>query len=258
MVYEVPYEICSKYVHGIQKVDNFCGSEEERVPASIFRYFFYEKWAAIYNETSSILLADFKDVIFQSNPFIFHNEQWGIDYQLILTQEFHPNMVLNRSPQHKQLFNDCYGDTLFERHGHKTVISSGTVLGTRNAILLWSHSLTMQLQEAVGRSDEKRCTRSGIDTAFANYLGYTQKLRNALRIKIYPQGEGPINSLGGMRKPRKNVDKMGIFGSLKSFWRLLDGMSFMYILLSYCSSSLRFDGFCLSVHHNFNISQFVI
>ena len=27
----------------------FCGSEEERAPASVFRHYFYEKWAANYN-----------------------------------------------------------------------------------------------------------------------------------------------------------------------------------------------------------------
>ena len=40
----------------------------------------------MYNESTSILMADFKDVIFQSNPFTFHSDQWGLDYQLVLTQ----------------------------------------------------------------------------------------------------------------------------------------------------------------------------
>ena len=224
VVYEVPAKICSHYVGGVvvkEGVDNFCGSEEEKVPASVFRYFFYEKWAAAYNETIPILMADFKDVIFQSNPFIFHVKEWG-DHQLVLYQEFHPNMVLQRSPQHLVLFRECYGEEMLAVHGHKTVISSGTVMGIRNAVLLWAHAMTQQLTEAPGRVMEDRCTSSGIDTAFANYLGYTSKLRQAVRIKIYPQGEGPVNSLGGMRVPKKNKDKMGVFGPLKSFWRLLD------------------------------------
>ena len=36
-----------------------------------------------------------------------------------------------------------------------------------------------------------------------------------------------------MRTPKKNINKMGVFGPLKSFWRLLDGnwVWFVYILL---------------------------
>ena len=222
VVYEVSSSICNGGEwDGAHGADNFCGSDEERVPASMFRYFFYEKWAERYNESTLIMLADFKDVIFQSDPFSFHSIEWR-DYQLVLFQEFHPNMVLERAPQHRELFADCYGHDLLVMHGHKTVISSGTVLGNRNGILVWAHSMTLQLQDAAGRVVESRCKSSGIDIAFANFLGYTSRLRQSLRVKIYPQGEGPINSLGGMRLPKRNTKKMGVFGSLKDFWRLLD------------------------------------
>ena len=99
IVYEVPHEICSLNPTSSSKAtesggvssgpdqsppagrqDNFCGSEEERVPASVFRYYFYEKWATLYNETTWILAADFKDVIFQSDPFVFRKKEWS-DYQ---------------------------------------------------------------------------------------------------------------------------------------------------------------------------------
>ena len=95
VVYEVPKEICSaaNSTAGASS-DNFCGSADEHVPASVFRYYFYEKWAAVYNESTSILLADFKDVLFQSDPFVFHTKEWA-DYQLTVFQEFHPNMVIH-------------------------------------------------------------------------------------------------------------------------------------------------------------------
>lgn len=98
-MYEVSSRICNGdgQWDGAHGADNFCGSDEERVPASMFRYFFYEKWAAAYNESVTILMADFKDVIFQSDPFAFHQLEWR-DYQLVLFQEFHPNMV---TPRHR-------------------------------------------------------------------------------------------------------------------------------------------------------------
>lgn len=38
VVYEIPHNLCAKQTKSI-----FCGSQDERVPASVFRYFFYEK-----------------------------------------------------------------------------------------------------------------------------------------------------------------------------------------------------------------------
>ena len=43
-----------------------------RVPASVFRYYFYEKWAAQYTENSFIMFADFRDIFFQADPFLYH------------------------------------------------------------------------------------------------------------------------------------------------------------------------------------------
>ena len=91
VVYILPQDLCSKATDSI-----FCGSEEERVPASVFRFFFYEKWAAIYSESSTILITDFRDILFQADPFAYHKYEWRPDFQLAVFQEFHPNMVINR------------------------------------------------------------------------------------------------------------------------------------------------------------------
>ena len=61
VVYTIPDTLCSRETSSI-----FCGSADERVPASVFRYYFYERWAAAYSTTSNIMLADFRDIIFQS------------------------------------------------------------------------------------------------------------------------------------------------------------------------------------------------
>ena len=91
IVYLLPKDLCSKSSDSI-----FCGSEEERVPASVFRYYFYEKWAALYSENAVVLITDFRDILFQSNPFTYHRNDWFPEFQLAVFQEFHPNMVINR------------------------------------------------------------------------------------------------------------------------------------------------------------------
>lgn len=77
VVYLLPKDLCSKATRSI-----FCGSEDERVPASVFRYFFYEKWAAMYSETSLVMTTDFRDVFFQGNPFDYRLDEWFPEYQL--------------------------------------------------------------------------------------------------------------------------------------------------------------------------------
>jgi len=81
VVYELPATLCAKETRSI-----FCGSQDERVPASVFRYFFYEKWATAYNPTSLILLADFRDILFQADPFSYHLDEWFPEFQLAVFQ----------------------------------------------------------------------------------------------------------------------------------------------------------------------------
>lgn len=80
--------------------------------------------------------------------------------------------------------------------------------------------LLQQLQDAPGRQLETRCTSGGIDHAFINYLVYGNKLRaSGIKIRIYPHGEGIVNSLGGL-KPDTVVGN--ITGNISTFWKLLN------------------------------------
>eukprot|EP01035_Chromulina_nebulosa_P020059 gene20059-26040_t len=76
----------------------------------------------------------------------------------------------------------------------------------------------MQLQEAPGRQVETRCLSGGIEHGFINYLVYYNKLRSYTRVKIYAQGDGPMNSLGGLRP---NTVIANLTGNLTTFWKVL-------------------------------------
>ena len=49
--------------------------------------------ALVYTESSLLMATDFRDIIFQSDPFLYHVDEWRGNYQLVLFKEFHPNMV---------------------------------------------------------------------------------------------------------------------------------------------------------------------
>jgi len=153
VVYEMPATLCAKETRSI-----FCGSQDERVPASVFRYFFYEKWAAAYNSQSLIMIADFRDILFQSDPFEYHLDEWFPEFQLAVFQEFHPNMVINRCRFNKRVMGECYGAEALRSLGNRVIVSSGAAMGSRDAVLVWAHHVTLQLQEAPGRTVETRCT----------------------------------------------------------------------------------------------------
>jgi hypothetical protein len=215
VVYEIPDTLCSKATDSI-----FCGVEEERVPASVFRYFFYEKWASRYNAESLILLADFRDIIFQADPFEYKVRDWFPDAQLVLFQEFFPNMVIGRCRFNRRVMQECYGDEALRQYGPRVIISSGSSLGTRDAIIVWSHAVTSQLQEAPGRLVEtQRCTTGGIDHAFINWMVYANKLNvYGMKIKLFAQGEGAMNTLGGL-KPDTVV--ANLTGPITTYWKIL-------------------------------------
>jgi len=153
VVYEIPESLCAKETRSI-----FCGSQDERVPASVFRYFFYEKWAAAYNVQSLILLADFRDIVFQADPFSYRLDEWYPEFQMAVFQEFHPNMVINRCHFNRRVMEECYGKEALRSLGNRVIVSSGAALGARDAVLTWAHHVTLQLQEAPGRTVETRCT----------------------------------------------------------------------------------------------------
>ena len=110
-------------------------SGQENIPISLMRYYIYQSWALLYPENTEILLADFRDVFFQSNPFKYKNNEWGpLKFQLVVFQEPHPNRVISRCGQNGAFIINCYGTDAFKTIGSNTISSSGVVLGSRNAI----------------------------------------------------------------------------------------------------------------------------
>ena len=245
VVYLLPKNLCEKETRSI-----FCGSEDERVPASVFRYYFYEKWASIYTEKSLIMLSDFRDVFFQADPFVYHNDEWLPEYQLSVFQEFHPNMIINRCHFNTKTMLECYGEDALRTLGNRIIISSGGILGTRDGVLVWSRQMTQQLQDAPGRQVETRCFSGGIDHSFINWLVYGNKLRQTIKIRIYNHGEGAMNTVGGLRP---DTVLANITGPIRSYWKLLNNDGHLLnwngeVMLAYLLSTLHFLLIHVHVH----------
>ena len=49
---------------------------------------------------------------------------------------------------------------------------------------------------ALAHSTQKQCISIGMDQGFHNYLVYSGQLDRIMDVKYFPQGEGPVNTLG--------------------------------------------------------------
>ncbi len=125
---------------------------------------------------------------------------------------------------------------------------------------LYVNYFAQQLIDASGRkASDSRCISDSIDHAFMNYLYYSGKFRNIMKIKSFPQGEGMMNSLGGILTPTKSdgEDAATTPGSLKGFWKILDQSG--YILnwngeVSFMFISTTFTYFISSSYHQLYIN----
>ena len=116
--------------------------DSESYSVNMIRYHLYRWWASFYEPETLIMISDFRDVFFQSNPFLYRPVEWAPPAaQLVVFQEAHPNAVINRCPFNGGWVRNCYGEDALDKIGHNTVICSGVSMGTRNAILAYVSSL---------------------------------------------------------------------------------------------------------------------
>ena len=105
---------------------------------NMLRVFMYKWWASMYHSDAVILLTDFRDVIFQSNPFLYNPQDWAAPrYQLVVFQESFPNKMIYRCLFNSGWIRGCYGEDTLKYLGSNPVSCSGTVMGSGQAIIAY-------------------------------------------------------------------------------------------------------------------------
>jgi len=174
-------------------------------PINLMRFHFYKWWSMMYSSNTYIMLSDMRDVFFQSDPFNYQYRLWTPPKaQLVVFLEAYPRGIINNCRYNKGWIRRCYGQNAVERIGHNNISITGIVMGTRNAILVYSSILLNQtahktrLQYGANKYEniQKYCKSTGMDQAFHNWILYTGILEKYMKIRIFPQGEGPVNTVG--------------------------------------------------------------
>lgn len=214
---------CTGGADSIHKRCKFDAGSAESYSVNMMRFYLYQWWSMIYEEDSLILVSDFRDVFFQSNPFDYKRETWGPpNYQLVVFLEAFPNKMIYRCPHNSGWIKDCYGSDALSVVSDNMVSCSGITIGTRDALLVYSYLMTQQLDPKVrftrngldlkiDRSqiptDNNKCSSNGVDQGFHNFLLYSGQLDKVMDIKIFPQGEGPVNTVGAFNGAQALVKK---------------------------------------------------
>lgn len=151
------------------------------------RYEIY--WIIImnYDPNSWILVVDARDTYFQANPFTDVPRNTDPSGQSGLLYYFGENIEATRlglSPQNSKWLNTAYGDAVARALKDKPTICSGASMGEQIAMESYVRAM-------VAEADETGTVLMGADQGFHNFMYYSGKLRNSMRIHdivVFDQG----------------------------------------------------------------------
>lgn len=201
-----------------QSHDTVCKFEgqarDEHFSINMIRFNLYKWWSRHYSSESLIMFTDFRDVFFQMNPFLYNKESWQ-EWDMQVFLEHHPSKVIERCPFNRGWIEECYGTKAIEIVGTHTVSCSGVSIGKRDPMLAYAHLMLSQLEpdqrnqykEGFTSTTEnpKRCISLGMDQGLHNWLLYSGQLSRYFHVKIVPQGEGLVNTLGSLKGDRAPI-----------------------------------------------------
>ncbi len=104
----------------------------------MLRYYLYHRWALLYSAHSLILLSDFRDVFFQSDPFAYNPYEWSRPsrFDLVVVQETF-FMSIKQCEINLMWLNRCYSPEEIQFIESNAISCSGTTVGTRDGIVAY-------------------------------------------------------------------------------------------------------------------------
>jgi hypothetical protein len=185
--------------HGVCKFDKKFLGVADRKPYRTFdnlRYELYHYWLQYYHSNSMILVIDFRDVFFQSNPFA----SWGVysartklPYELQLFAE-NPIFNIGNCSFNGNWISTCFGKDALKALNSSPIICSGSTLGSYNGMRQYLRVMLLSMSKHYGN-----CLMHGSDQGHHNYLyyngGFNSDLGNPV---VFPQGRGIVNTIGSM------------------------------------------------------------
>jgi hypothetical protein len=151
----------------------------DKIPMHVVssRFLKYLDIVVEHSSYKNYLLADIRDVFFQSNPFVNLPNK---DYLYMFTED--PAVTLDIEEHHIKMFNKLFGPEEIQKFKDKKIICSGTILGTRNEMLKFLDVFAKYLNE-IRNKNPNICFEMLLDQVIANHICYLQDFGCELSIK---------------------------------------------------------------------------
>ena len=124
-----------------------------------------------------ILLADIRDVFFQSDPFANLTED---DYLYAFTED--PAVTIDIEKYHISMISRLFGAQELQKFAGKKIICSGTILGTNKKLSVWLDIFAQYLND-IQKSNPNICHEMLLDQVIANHIFYFQENGKASDVK---------------------------------------------------------------------------
>mmetsp|Transcript_20098 Transcript_20098/g.60958 ORF Transcript_20098/g.60958 Transcript_20098/m.60958 type:complete len:234 (+) Transcript_20098:624-1325(+) len=190
------------------------------MPISNLRYELLSAWAQVYEPSSTLFLADFRDVYFQADPFPRFREVLaaaGGAPALVAVEEARELSIGMRSSGNRWntlWLHKCYGFDVVSALAGSSVFCSGTTAGNQRGVAAY---LDMMLAELSWR----RCRDvGGADQGVHNFLlrlflvhprHHDPRPRlPELAVLVEPQGRGAVNTLSALVRLRGALGDLGL------------------------------------------------
>jgi hypothetical protein len=130
-----------------------------------------------FKDYKHFLLADVRDVFFQSNPF--DNLPDG-EFLYAFTED--PGLSIEREEHHINMILKLFGRETLEQFAGKTIICSGTILGTKQMMMNWLLGFRSYLTQ-IQKSKPAICYEMLLDQVIANHIYYFQDNGKEIELK---------------------------------------------------------------------------
>jgi len=193
-------------------------------PIATARYELYYIWCKQYSARSKIMMIDFRDSYFVTDPFDDSKGKRGENSigegEVHLFAEHNPSVTIKTSNFNRKWIQDCYGKEHLNKFGDESVVCSGSTIGEKSSVEVYLMAMVFQY-------DATKCKMKGADQGFHNYLFYSGTLTGLVgdKVTVFKQGEGTINNLAAMRE--KPLVEYGVIkeGDAEMIVRNWDGMA---------------------------------
>ena len=134
---------------------------------------------------------DFRDVVFQADPFDRATLPQGAD--LVLAEEF-AGKPIGKCKHNSGWIRNCWGEDFLRRVADRVPICSGTIMGTPGGFARLYREMSQVVRETNGN---RRCRDlDGVDQGRLNYLTHSGRLgresskHGSVRVVVQPRGRG--------------------------------------------------------------------